>query len=338
MTETIEALWRLRRVVPPDTIREQLDELYLRGGIPRGDLTGWHELDQFYTVGGGQWTLITGIPGMGKSEFVDALNINLAERGDWSFSIFSPENFPVAAHVAKLIEKRTRKPFNVGPTPRMTTTDYTAAAAWVMSKFTWIAQAEQAPLDILSTGLAYGRKGSKHGIVIDPWNALDHYDAEWRPPGMTETEYVSSTLSRIGGMLRDPNNANVHLWVIAHPAKLYRGNDGKYPLPTGYDISGSAHWFNKADNILVINRDKNQNTQDVEIYAQKIRFKNIGRVGMATLKYDRVTGRYFEFDAPPIHDLITGKGEHYVDPESAAERAAIIADVAADDDDTIAAG
>jgi twinkle protein len=264
---------------------------------------------------------------MGKSELIDALTVNLGERGDWAFSIYSPENFPVAAHVAKLIEKRARKPFNVGPTERLTTEGYAKSVAWVLGRFTWIAQAEQSPPEILSTALAYGRKaGKKHGIVIDPWNALDHYDPEWRPQGMTETEYVSSTLSKVGALLREPTNSNVHLWLIAHPAKLYRGSDGKYPVPTGYDISGSAHWFNKADNILVVSRDKNADTQDVDVYVQKVRFKNIGQVGVATLKYDRVTGRYFEFDAPAIYDPTTGRPEQYADPDADAERAAIQAD------------
>jgi hypothetical protein len=32
----------------------------------------------------------------------------------------------------------------------------------------------------------------------------------------------------------------------------------------------------------------------VQIHVQKVRFKHIGRVGLANLIYDRVTGRYHE--------------------------------------------
>jgi len=39
-----------------------------------------------------------------------------------------------------------------------------------------------------------------------------------------------------------------------------------------------------------------------------VRFKHCGRVGLATLKYDKVTGRFFEFpNGVP--------GELYADPE-----------------------
>jgi hypothetical protein len=33
---------------------------------------------------------------------------------------------------------------------------------------------------------------------------------------------------------------------------------------------------------------------NVDIHIQKIRFKHIGRPGIVQLRYDRVTGRYFE--------------------------------------------
>ena len=79
-------------------------------------------MDKHYTVAPGQWTLVTGIPGHGKSEWLDALIVNLAEAGDWHFAIYSPENFPQAQHAAKLIEKHLRKPFGRGPNERMSET------------------------------------------------------------------------------------------------------------------------------------------------------------------------------------------------------------------------
>lgn len=321
---TAEIFPILRRVQSWGSVEDQLDELYLRGGLPKGDATGWPSVDKLYSVAGGQWTLVTGVPGMGKSEWVDALTVNLAERGDWTFGLFSPENFPVAAHAAKLIEKRCRKPFNVGPTDRMEPDELAFAKRWVADKFTWIDQVEHAPLELITTALGYARKpGKKLGIVLDPWNTLDHYDSDWRNSSMTETEYVSDTLTRVTKLLRDAGNANVHLWIIAHPAKLYRGTDGKYPVPTGYDISGSAHWFNKADNIICIHREKNEQTQDVDVHVQKVRFRHIGQVGIATIKYDKVVGRYFEIGTEAF------TRDKYADParfESEDERHALQAD------------
>ena len=95
-----------------------------------------------------------------------------------------------------------------------------------------------------------------------------------------------------------------HLWIIAHPAKIQRDRDGKYPVPTPRDLSGSAHFCNKADNCLTIWRDQVEDGQDVDLHIQKIRFKHCGRIGLVTLKYDRITGRYFE-PAPAVKSWAT---------------------------------
>jgi twinkle protein len=60
-------------------------------GLPPGEKTGWPSIDKLYTVAPGQLTIITGWPGSGKSEWLDALLVNLMHQG-WYTSIFSPEN------------------------------------------------------------------------------------------------------------------------------------------------------------------------------------------------------------------------------------------------------
>ena len=317
-----------------DAISQQVGILYDSGGLPRGSLTGWTAMDELYTVAPQQWTLVTGIPGMGKSEWLDALAVNLAESGEWVFAMHSPENFPVAMHVIRLMEKRARKPFGEGRTPRMTRDEMKFAGKWIRDRFTWIASDMNTLMDLVRTGLRLGsRPNKKLGIVIDPWNMLNHYDPLVRLPGMTETEYISDVLSRLTRLLRSDEGAHCHVFVVAHPAKLYRGADGKYPTPTGYDVAGSAHFFNKADNIIGIHRDKSFGNQDVEIHTQKVRFRNIGRFGNCVLKFDRVTGTYFEHGGAAIVDLATGRSELYADPrrgvddlERDTERAAIVAE------------
>ncbi len=84
------------------------------------------------------------------------------------------------------------------------------------------------------------------------------------------------------------------MWVVAHPQKLYRREDGSYPVPTPYDISGSAHWRNKPDNCLTIWRDENEPDLPVKLYVQKVRFREVGSVGMVELRWNRLNGRYEE--------------------------------------------
>ena len=59
----------------------------------------------------------------------------------------------------------------------------------------------------------------------------------------------------------------VHVWFVAHPRQL---RDWKGQAPNLYDISGSAHFINKADNGIVVHRDR-----DPESTVQH----KVGRVG-----------------------------------------------------------
>ena len=91
-------------------LTDEINKLY-HDGFKRGVSTGFRSLDEFYTVKGGELTLVTGIPSHGKSEFVDALMMNISQSESWRFGIYSPENQPLERHAAKLIEKHTGKPF-----------------------------------------------------------------------------------------------------------------------------------------------------------------------------------------------------------------------------------
>ena len=135
--------------------------------------------------------------------------------------------------------------------------------------------------------------------MIDPWNELESL----RPSGMSETEYISHSLKRIRTFARQ---RGVHVWVVAHPTKLYRDDSGKYPVPTLYDCAGSAHWRNKADNGIVVWRDlSGADSAEVQIHIQKIRFRQIGRRGMATLYYDRTCATYSDFPRQIVRQINT---------------------------------
>ena len=70
--------------------------------------------------------------------------------------------------------------------------------------------------------------------------------------------------------------------------------DGTYPVPTPYDIAGSAHFRNKADNCICIHR--NFEDEYTEFISQKIRFKEIGKIGKQKLEYNVANGRYKEIE------------------------------------------
>jgi replicative DNA helicase len=234
-----------------------------------------------------------------NSEFLDALMMNLAINDGWVFAIFSPENQPHQIHVAKLLEKLLRKPFGHGPNERIGSDEMAGAIAWMDSHFRFIKPHPELQVPNIRTIIEASsrfinehdkRAGEvqKYGIVIDPWNELEHR----RPSNQSETEYISETLAYVRQFARE---WNVHIFMVAHPRIMHRDKDGKRPVPTPYDVSGSSHWYNKSDNCITVWRDTNPdaNSQEVKIYVQKVRFKNVGRPGEVTLSYDRVTGRYY---------------------------------------------
>lgn len=259
-------------------------------GWEKGISTGYRDLDNHYSIRPGEFTVITGIPNSGKSNFLDQLLINSALYHGWRVAVFSPENQPIEDHAARMIEKFHGLPFGEGPTKRMTKEQLAEGQQWLNEHFFWILpddDSEWSLNEILERAKSLVFKKGVRALVIDPWNELEHL----RPREMSETEYISHSLKRLRQFGR---HYGVAMFVVAHPAKLYKGSDGNYPVPTPYDISGSAHWRNKADNCLTIWRDFTKTGGEIEVHIQKIRFKQTGKIGMVDLIYDKVTGGYHD--------------------------------------------
>jgi twinkle protein len=274
-----------------------------RDGRKRAHSTGWTSLDEYMTIREGRLSVVTGIPNSGKSEFVDALMVNLAMGYGWRFAVCSLEN-PPEEHISKLAEKYLGLPFWPGPTIRMSELELQRALDWSDDHFYLIRFDDETPTieAILDKGRAAVMRHGIRGLVIDPYNELEHK----RPNNMTETEYISQLLGKVK---RFAQNHGVHVWFVAHPAKMQREN-GSLPPPTLYDISGSANWANKADIGVVVHRDPVKDPTKAEIYVRKVRFKSEGKVGATELQWDRATGRYGEVARP-----IYGTARAYVDDQ-----------------------
>lgn len=284
----IEGLFEL------NDFREDFFHLYAHGFV-KGESTGWLNIDELYTIRLGELTLIGGIPGMGKSAWLNALMVNLSKCG-WITGFYSPEQRPLHRHAASLAEILSGQPFDIGKQNRITEemlkeyyTDYINH----YFKFILPNNETQHTLDAIldlakSAVLKFGLKG----LCIDPWNALEHK----RPNGTAETEYISESLTKLVNFAQC---RGVHIWLVVHPPSMRNNKDsaGKYRVPTAYDLSGSAHWFNKAFNIITIHREKRGQDDDdhkAQIHVQKIKFKEVGRLGVKELSFDRNSGRYSE--------------------------------------------
>ncbi|KAJ7555037.1 hypothetical protein O6H91_05G019600 [Diphasiastrum complanatum] len=289
-------LYPIRGLFPFSNFYKEIDDYYhLRLGNECGVSTGWVGLDEFYKVVPGELTIITGVPNSGKSEWIDALMCNLNSSKSWTFALCSMEN-KVREHARKLLEKHLKKPFfdalYSNSVPRMTREDLECGKKWLNDNF-FLIRCEDDELPsvdwVLNLAKAAVLRHGIRGLVIDPYNELDHQ----RPNNQTETEYVSQILTKVK---RFAQHHDCHVWFVAHPKQLqiWRGQ-----APNLYDISGSAHFINKCDNGLVIHRNRDADAgplDEVKVLVRKVRNKAAGTIGDAILHYDRVTGAYFDVE------------------------------------------
>lgn len=294
---------------------------YYDNGMASGVSTGWDNLDRYYTVMGGELTVVTGIPNHGKSEFVDALTVNLAEREDWKFAVFSPENGK-EQHTTKLIEKRVQMPADPNNENRMSRDTFASGAMWVQEHYFFIVADALLNVDdedtneneitptldwiIAKAKDAILRHGIK-GVIIDPWNEIDQ-----KRGAASETDYTSRALSKLK---RFAKNHGIHVWLIAHPRSMMPDKKtGILPVPSLYDIAGSAHFVNKMDNGIVIHRSEDI-TDATEVHIKKVRFKHVGKRGITTLQYVRDSGRYLVPENPDAVYSMAGPNERAFKPK-----------------------
>lgn len=265
--------------------------------------TGWEELDRRYQIRLGTVTTITGIPGNGKTSLMLDVLTKAAHAHGLKAAIFSPESGTNAALFAKLVKLVADAP--VLPCDNQMDKDtLRKSAEWVSNHF-WRVDAARSDDDdyqvITVPELVQRLEGLvlRFGIkiaYIDPWNRLEAS----RPNGMTETEYVAWSINMFSRFAR---RHNVAVIIVCHPHKMQEAVYGKdEPIPSPYNIAGSAHWYNMSDYILGIGRakygdpmasppvPKNRTTVSV----MKVREEMTGdELGDTYFYYDGRSGRFY---------------------------------------------
>ena len=272
-----------------DKIGDELDELY-NNGLPQGIRIGYPNLDNLMRLEKGRLIIITGTPGSGKSQFLDQVAVKMNVHHEWRFSLFSPEMMPLALHMAMLVSKYTGKPFRKDELNPMT---YQRAKERVKDAFHFIDPEDYDLDNILNIARYQVRKYGCDALIIDPWN-----DLTMDGNGITKTDDINTALLKI---LTFAQRMNVVVFVMAHPSKIGRNKDGSTPEPTLSDISGSIHFYNRADIGIVVVRTKEEDGREyTKIKIQKMRFANLGAVGETYFKYGVGVGRFHPYD--PVGD------------------------------------
>lgn len=265
---------------------------------------GFRALGENYRVRLGDFVVVTGVPGLGKSTFANDLCCRLALNHGLKIAWASFEQAPQRDH-RRALRSWYGRPYNdmLDPDPRtdapkregrpahlMTPAEIAEADAWIDQHHVFIVPSEDddVTLDWMLDRMeaAVVRFGAQV-IVIDPWNEMDHTRAR----DETMTEYVGRSIKTLK---RFAKKFQVHMIVVAHPTKSTKDGDGKYRMPTLYDISDSANWYNKCDLGLIVHKE---NADDTLIKVQKSRYhEEIGRPGEVRMQYSRDERRFVEME------------------------------------------
>jgi twinkle protein len=239
--------------------------------------TGWSSLDDHLRLFAGEFMVITGIPGMGKSTWVSNLLVNLFRQHGWRSAIFSPE-MPVAPHLRDLwrliiggdggADEIIDDAFcflDADPTGKNDDDDFDLG--WIIEK----------AVD------AVHRYGVRV-LLIDPWNEVEHAKRH----GEMTTEYIARSIRALRQFARE---YGIVVIVVAHPTKDVNDR-GEIRIPNLYDVDGSAAWFNKSDHGICIHR-RTPCDNETSIFVQKVRFSASGRKGEIRLSFEPSSSRYF---------------------------------------------
>lgn len=269
---------------------DSFEQLFTEGGL-KGLKIDMPEIDDIVSWRTGSFVVVTGIPGHGKSEFIDFLTVSLNRLHGFKTLFFSPENDPVTYHMSKLSMKISGKRFG---TDYMTREELSRVYTDIKQNFFFIDPDLYDIDQILEIATAMVKTHGIKVFVVDPFNTLELKN----PENISETNVINRLLGKFKAFVR---NYNVSLILSAHPRKmdiLGKNDVASYREPTLYDISGSANFYNRCDYGITVHRadkdvkDSKGDRNYTNITFEKIRWRELGQPASCKLRYNYVNGRY----------------------------------------------
>ncbi len=254
-------------------------------GYPKGLSTGW-DLDNSFKIFPGQFTLITGIPGHGKTTWLKNLMVRMASRHDWKFFVYSGEEASTSFAMASLMTIHSQKPFFEYPgLARINRMDVEKLTPYMNDHFMYysLLNNEMTIEGVLEKAKEMVVRFGINAIVVDNMSSL-----EKRLSKNNDTRHHELG-SMLGELIKFARNHDVHVFVVAHPKKMQMMGK-QYGAPSGYDVGDSSHYFNKPDNGITIYR--NMETGLTELQRWKVRFPYTGTIGNDYFNYNIATDTF----------------------------------------------
>lgn len=252
--------------------------------------SGFPGLDEHYRLRLGDLGVVTGIPSHGKSTFVGDLACRMASRYRWPVCFASLEQIPQLDH-----RRMLRSWYGGGLVNSLDEETLSRADRWIDEHFCFVVPDLDSDASLSWLMERFAAAAIRFGarlFILDPWNEIEHD----RPADMTQTEYVGKAIRELKAFAR---RYEAHVIVVAHPAKMRRDPDGHYPIPSLYDISDSAHFYNKPDVGVVVHRKSEDETL---IRIAKSRYHDqIGKPGDISARYVWQRATYEPYAPQPAY-------------------------------------
>jgi len=284
--ENLQEIVKNSEYIAPDgiiTFYDCIDEIldFKENGYTKGYSTGWAGIDEKFTIKTSYLMVVTGYPSRGKSTFVDNLLLNLSENYGLKHLMASFETTN-ARHFDVLAKMHTGKKTNT-----LDNDEFLNTLDFISEHFYRIQMSKTWNIDeiIDECKLAIRKYGIKT-LVIDPYNRLEGTYVE------REDKFIATMLSKLAMLCKQ---LDILVIFIAHPK-----TPDSEKVPTLYNISGGANWYNMCDYGLVIHRERNQKNGELENYPEihigKIKDYNIGDPagGIVELEYRKDKHRIFD--------------------------------------------
>ena len=251
------------------TLKDIEDELkdFVKNGFKPGFQIGLKNFDSIFSTYTGQFITVTGVPSSGKSDFVDQMVVGYNQLYGWKTAYASPENQPVYLHAHKLMRKHWQDMPAVGD---IGSSKWDQVTEHVNDNYFFIDMDKYNLEAVLRKGAELVKRKGIKCLVLDPFNKIRDTNAH----SDDVNRYTMDYLQKIETFCK---KYDVLTFIVAHPTKMYKGQDGKMEEPTMYNIKGGGEWYDASYHGLLVHRDYEAKTTKVKVL--KVKFQNLGENG-----------------------------------------------------------
>ena len=275
------------------TFKDIEDEVtdFVKNGFKPGYQIGLPNFDDIFSTYTGQFITVTGIPSSGKSDFVDQMVVGYNANYGWKTAFASPENAPTYLHAHKLMRKTWGD---------MPTRADIGGAKWkevsehVNDNYFFIDMDKYSLESVLRKGAELVKRKGIKCLVLDPFNKIRDVDAK----SDDVNRYTMDYLAKIEAFCK---KYDVLTFIVAHPTKMYKTNDGKIEEPTMYNIKGGGEWYDASYHGLLVHRNYEDKTVKAKVL--KVKFQNLGENGAeAHFKWEPRSGCFMPHEVIDISE------------------------------------